>query len=107
MRTFTLMLPSDPENLFSARPRYVIGMSTYIYTQLSMPRGGSPQLYWSPGVSFLMLDNWTQAQLDAFASFHAVDAVVSLQLTDEEASEIIALADSNTIRRTAAQPARR
>ena len=107
MRTFTLMLPGDPNGELSKRPRYMIENVVYIYTQLSMKGGRSPQFYWDPGGSFLMLDNWTQAELDAFASFHGVAAVVSLQLTDEEAHEIIAVADRNTIRRTASKPNRR
>lgn len=104
VRTFTLMLPGDPDGTLSKRPRYVISQSTYIYTPLSTKGGGSPPFYWSPGVSFLMLDNWTQAELDIFAPFHGVAAVVSLELSNEEANDIIDLANSKTIRNTAPLP---
>ena len=104
MRTFTLMLPGDPYGEFVNRPRYVISQSTYIYTPLSTKGGGSPPFYWSPGVSFLMLDNWTQAELDEFASFHGVAAVVSLELSNEEANALIDLANSVTIRHTLPLP---
>jgi hypothetical protein len=106
MRTFTLMLPGDPNGEMSKRPHYVIANSTYIYTQLSMKSGRSPQFYWSPGVSFLMLDNWTQAELDTFASFHGVAAVISLELSNEEANALIDLANSNTVRNTVPLPTR-
>ena len=104
MRTFTLMLPGDPNGEMSKRPDYVIANSTYIYTQLSTKRGRSPQFYWSPGVSFLMLDNWTQAELDTFAPFHGVAAVISLELSNEEANALIDLANSNTVRNTVPLP---
>lgn len=104
MRTFTFMLARDDYGEFIKRPNFVISKSIFIYTQLSLDGGGSPAFYWDPGGTYLMLDNWTQRELDAFASFHAVAAVSSLELTDEEASAIIALADSRTVRSTAAKP---
>jgi hypothetical protein len=104
VRTFTLTLPGDPEGTLVNRPRYVISKSTYIYTKLSMRRGGSPPFYWSPGVSFFMLDNWTQPELDEFASFHGVAGVSTLQVADEEADALIALAISNTARNTIPLP---
>lgn len=104
VRTFTLMLPGDPDGTLAKRPRYVISKSTYIYTPLSTKGGGSPPFYWSPGVSFLMLDNWTQAELDIFAPFHGVAAVVSLEPSNEKANGIIELANSKTIRNTAPLP---
>ena len=51
-----------------------------------------------------MLDNWTQAELDSFASFHGAAAVVPLQLSEQEANDIIDLANSNTVRNTVPLP---
>jgi hypothetical protein len=107
MRTFTFMLSrvDDGEDLIE-RPFYVIGHpnATFAFTQLSMDGGGSPPFYWDAGGRYLMLDNWSQSELDAFASFHGVAGVSSLQLTDEEADALITLANSNTIRSTVPLP---
>jgi hypothetical protein len=107
MRTFTFMMSrvDDGEDLIE-RPFYTIGHpnSVFIYTQLSMKGGGSPPFYWDAGGVYLMLDNWSQSELDAFASFHGAAGVSTLELTDEEADALIALADSRTIRYTAAKP---
>jgi hypothetical protein len=53
-----------------------------------------------------MLDNWTQIELDVFASFHGVAAVVSMELSNEGANALIDLANSNTVRNTVPLPTR-
>lgn len=104
MKTITLMSKLFNGNYIYDRPRRVINDEpVWIYSVLSIAGGASPLHYWTP--AHAVMEDWTQDQLDRYASFQGVSAVHSLRLKDEVADALIAKIHSKSIDNSPKEPA--